>query len=126
MEWNRVLKPGGRVQLIVPDLQWAVEFWLSRIDNPDNTGWPLDVIFGNQTHEGQFHKTGFTPRILWQYFHLSGMWFIHHIGYWTPEEPEFDVVQRCINVEAEKWDPNKDYDKIAKERGLGYGISQGS
>lgn len=121
-EWYRVLKPGGKLQVIVPDLEWALQFWLSRKDNPDNVGWPLDIIFGNQEHEGQYHKTGFTPKILWQYLHLSGMWFIHELEYWQPERPEFDVTQRCINLEAEKWDPNKNYDKIAEERGLKLGV----
>lgn len=118
-EWNRVLKPGGKLQIIVPDLEWAVRFWLDYIDKPDATGWPMDIIFGNQKHEGEFHKTGFTPKIMWQYFHLSGMWFVHKIDYYEPvleEDNEFVVTQRCIIAEAEKFDPDKDYGSIIQGR----------
>jgi predicted SAM-dependent methyltransferase len=115
-EWYRVLKPGGRLQVTVPDLEWAVSFWLEHKDKIDATSWPLDIIFGNQTHEGQFHKTGFTPKILWMYLSISGNWFIHSLNYWQPESPEYDVTQRCILLQAEKVDPNKDYSDAIAEK----------
>ena len=33
----------------------------------------MDVIFGNQNHAGEFHKTGFTERILWDYVVNAGL-----------------------------------------------------
>jgi predicted SAM-dependent methyltransferase len=52
-EWHRILKPGGKLQILVPDLEWAVKFWLER----QTTDWAMDIIFGNQLHEGEYHKT---------------------------------------------------------------------
>lgn len=58
-EWSRVLKPTGKLQLNLPDLEWCVQQWL---DLPEDSrwGWPLDTLFGLQTHPGEYHKTGFT------------------------------------------------------------------
>jgi predicted SAM-dependent methyltransferase len=65
LEWSRVLKVGGKLQIIVPDLSWVCAWWLKQ----PNVNWSLDIIFGHQHHEGEFHKTGFTPAIM--EFYLS-------------------------------------------------------
>jgi predicted SAM-dependent methyltransferase len=125
-EWHRLLKPGGRMQIVVPDLEWAVAFWLKMKDTAWATGWPLDTIYGHQKHEGEYHKTGFTPKILWDYLTVSanGGWFVHAIYYFAGDDKvpeglnfEFDdikehVAQRLIVAEVEKVDPNKDYSQI--------------
>lgn len=104
-EWRRVLKSGGKLQLQVPDLQWAVMNWLA---NP-TTEWNMDIIFGNQRHEGEYHKTGFTMEILAMYFNIVGGFKVHKMEYFggTLEDavygkPNTGVVQRCINLEATK------------------------
>jgi predicted SAM-dependent methyltransferase len=58
-EWYRVLQHGGTetLEIRVPDLEWCVQHWLQ---HKDQRGWNLDIIFGNQNHEGEYHKTGFT------------------------------------------------------------------
>jgi predicted SAM-dependent methyltransferase len=68
LEWRRVLIPGGRLLLFVPDLEWCVTEWLKRKD----TGWHLDTIFGNQDHQGEFHLTGFTDDIAYNYLDAAG------------------------------------------------------
>jgi predicted SAM-dependent methyltransferase len=114
-EWHRVLKPGGHLQVIVPDLEWAVTFWLEHKDMPDATAWPMDIIYGNQNHEGEFHKTGFTKKILWDYLVVSEKWFVHVLDFWQPELPQYDVTQRCILLQAEKYDPDKNYEAIRND-----------
>ena len=59
VEWNRVVKPGGKVEIIVPDLPWCMKQWL-RLPDSARWDWPLDTIFGLQDHPGEFHKTGFS------------------------------------------------------------------
>jgi predicted SAM-dependent methyltransferase len=68
IEWRRVLKPGSEVIILVPDLAWCITQWLTKQTND----WWLDIIFGNQEHEGEFHKTGFTCDIMTTYLREAG------------------------------------------------------
>jgi predicted SAM-dependent methyltransferase len=56
-EWFRVLRPGAAATIQVPNLDYAVRFWLEHPGEP----WALAILFGNQAHEGEFHHTGWTP-----------------------------------------------------------------
>jgi predicted SAM-dependent methyltransferase len=59
-EWRRVLKPGGQVDIKVPDLRWVCKNWLEKQDSD----WALDAIYGMHNHPGEQHKTGFSPVML--------------------------------------------------------------
>jgi predicted SAM-dependent methyltransferase len=61
--WRDVLRPGGTLTVIVPDLPWCIRQWL-RLPESERWGWSLDAIFGLQDHPGEFHKTGFSPERL--------------------------------------------------------------
>ena len=63
-EWHRVLRPGGRLTVDVPDLDYIARHWLEHEAGPITDAWALDIIFGNQGDEGQFHMTGFNSRLL--------------------------------------------------------------
>lgn len=72
IEWRRVLEKGGRVIINVPDFEWAARELLSQIEgnNPRshvfNTPAKLmEIFYGNQDHEGEFHKAGFTQKMLY-------------------------------------------------------------
>jgi SAM-dependent methyltransferase len=69
-EWRRVLKPGCRAIIQVPDLEWCVRHWLAH-QGPYGA-WSLDIIFGNQNHEGEYHKTGFTELTLFSLLRQAG------------------------------------------------------
>lgn len=68
-EWKRILASNGVMIIEVPDLRWCCENWLYRQTND----WHLDTIFGMQSAMGEFHKTGFTPRIMEQYLTEAGL-----------------------------------------------------
>ena len=62
-EIRRVLKVGGRAVLIVPEFKDALNQWLS-IDHdnsfsPFNYQYLSEVIYGLQTHDGEYHRTPF-------------------------------------------------------------------
>ena len=62
-EWNRVLKPGGRIQIEVPDLERIFQDWL--VDKTLSEQDAIDNIFGgnkapNKVYSRQDHLTGFT------------------------------------------------------------------
>jgi len=58
-EWFRLLQPGGALVLQVPNLDYAARFWLTH--KLEDHAWAEQILFGNQAHEGEFHKCGFTP-----------------------------------------------------------------
>ncbi len=70
-EFWRVLKWDGRLTIEVPDLEWVCRNWLKYKSND----WHMDAVFGDQSTPGQYHKTGFTKPIMYQYLAAAG--FVH-------------------------------------------------
>ncbi len=84
--WRALLKPGGVLHLNVPDLEWACErfvallrreeqrpgqpvnpphYYSKTIDYADGHDHSMLAIFyGTQSHDGEFHRTGFTLQSL--------------------------------------------------------------
>lgn len=60
-EIKRILKKGGTCNIMVPDFEDAVKQWLSIDHNgsfePMKYHYYSEVIYGNQNHEGEYHKT---------------------------------------------------------------------
>lgn len=84
-EWARVLKPNSRLQLEVPDLEWCLVEWL-RDNNAERRGFSLQRIFGNQSTEGEFHKTGFTHDSLNELLSYSGFTSITMKHVWSHDQ----------------------------------------
>jgi SAM-dependent methyltransferase len=63
-EFSRIIKHGASFAILVPNLEWALMSWL----NKQNVGWEMDLIFGSQVHDGEYHKTGFSVDIIQLYF----------------------------------------------------------
>jgi predicted SAM-dependent methyltransferase len=59
-EWHRVLRPGGLLRVIVPSLDFCCAVWLHGSDRD----YARQIMFGNQEHEGEYHKTGWKPEHL--------------------------------------------------------------
>jgi predicted SAM-dependent methyltransferase len=59
----RVLKPNGHWTIEVPDLIWVIKDFLNTAEDR-RWGWKIQTIFGLQNHQGEFHKTGFSPERL--------------------------------------------------------------
>jgi predicted SAM-dependent methyltransferase len=102
-EWERVLKVGGKLQIIVPDLIWACKWFIKQ----PTTGWSMDIIFGHQKHEGEFHKTGFTPEIMQLYLEDIPGLQLQRVAYLGMSLEDVDkeyqngdkIEQRAINFE---------------------------
>jgi len=67
-EWHRVLKNGGEVIVLTPDMVSVCENF---IKDPEDE-WSYGPIYGNQDGEGQYHKCGFTPKRLFKLFGYAG------------------------------------------------------
>ena len=77
VEMHRVLKPGGRMVLMVPDMDDMVQVWKERItDKPlfnHNTFFGLvQQFYGNQLHDGEYHTSAFTETYLRGLLHACG------------------------------------------------------
>lgn len=100
-EFKRVLKPGGELRLMVPDLESVASFVLSRgldaIIYVADVGaiTPRDMIYGHSGmieagYGGMQHKTGFTLPTLKRYLDMHGFQRI------TMERREVDLKARCF------------------------------
>ncbi len=78
-EWVRILKPGGELRLIVPNLEWAADKIKEGVitdpraayrsappeETMERVSWDaFNVLYGQQEYELNFHKVGFTPVLL--------------------------------------------------------------
>jgi SAM-dependent methyltransferase len=65
-EWCRILKIGGRLQINVPNVEEAFRTILANIDQPGSadTEYAWWQIYGQQAAPLDFHKNGFTQRLL--------------------------------------------------------------
>ena len=59
----RILKPGGYWTIDVPDLLWILKDFLNTPEDR-RWGWKIQTIFGLQNHDGEHHRTGYTPERL--------------------------------------------------------------
>jgi len=59
--WTRVLKPGGKIYISVPDIDRIVNIYTENWEHfqtRGNTPW-IGLIYGGQSDQYDFHKTGF-------------------------------------------------------------------
>lgn len=64
-EWTRIMKVGGSFLLKVPNLKSAfehIEAGTTPIEGERD--YPWNMVYGDQTGEGMFHKNGFTAKTL--------------------------------------------------------------
>ena len=93
-EWFRVMVPGGIIKVEVPNLEWCLRNWLEQSEE-DRWRFPLDTIFGMETHDGEYHKTGFDARHLKCFLRRAGFVNIVITDVWSHD-------QQCLLGEAVK------------------------
>lgn len=68
-EWLRVLKPGGRIRIAVPDFDRVMD---SRIAGGDPQEMWRFYLMGGQEHADDFHRSAFTHEILERFMGCAG------------------------------------------------------
>jgi FkbM family methyltransferase len=91
-EWNRVIRPGGRLRLSVPDIHKCVK--ASETDDL----WRF-YIMGGQTDADDFHKS------VWDERHLEG--FLENAGFsdikrWSSQNTDCSAMEISLNLEGIK------------------------
>lgn len=88
---KRVLKKGGKAVIVVPDFRGAAEQWLALNHNenfePLSYHYFSEVIYGNQKHAGEFHKTPMSAGYLNYVLNMVGLVNHELIAY-----PAFGVI----------------------------------
>ena len=69
-EWSRVLKVGGELRLVVPNLKYVGK----RLAEDRIVPTDLWVIYGEQDYPKNFHATGFTPNMLMSLVNSMGIY----------------------------------------------------
>jgi SAM-dependent methyltransferase len=92
-EWRRVLKPGGRLRIAVPDARKIIE----SID--DSEKWAY-YLMGGQTDGNDFHKSVYDERRLAAYLHQAGL-----VGINRWESPNTDTAAHPMSLNLEAFKP---------------------
>lgn len=73
-DWARVLKKGGELEILCPDIEQCMLNFLRNYNGRKWEHW-IKTIYGNQETEGQFHKNGFTYEKLRQDLEVENFGF---------------------------------------------------
>ncbi|OGU08505.1 MAG: hypothetical protein A2X82_14855 [Geobacteraceae bacterium GWC2_55_20] len=71
-EWYRVLEPGGRLMVSVPDLDCLAELLLIRDLTVGQWQFLTQIIFGGHSNPFDYHNSGYNERYLEQLLKMTG------------------------------------------------------
>ena len=90
-EWTRVLKPGGRIRIAVPD----VDKVLASEDRKKRLFW----LMGGQMNENDIHKSAYDRQRLMSMMHESGL---EEIKDWVSPNTDTAALPISLNLEGRK------------------------
>jgi len=72
LEWNRILKPKGKLYISVPDLDILIKIFADQALEFNDTFMAMRMMYGGQINQNDFHKVGFNEKILSHYLTNNG------------------------------------------------------
>lgn len=107
IEWRRVLIPGGKLLISVPDLKTLCWLYLNPNLTPDERHYVMQMIFGGQVNEYDVHYVGFDFDTLGMYLHEAGFQGYHQVSEFSLFEDDCSSIRFCdtlisLNVVAIK------------------------
>lgn len=72
-EWYRVLEPGGKLYVSVPDMDVLTRLFQDRENlTIDDRFWIMRMIFGGHTDDYDYHMTGLNEEFLTEFLKVKG------------------------------------------------------
>lgn len=111
-EWSRVLKPGGRLRVSVPDLQIISELFSDKETTAAEKLHLLHVMYGGQVNQHDFHKTGFLYSHLYSLLENASFCDIRRVESFDTEPvfindgAHYSMMGRPISINIEAWKCN--------------------
>lgn len=89
LEWGRLLKDGGTLQLRVPNILGVARLLLDSADDLDQQRTLVQCLFGTQAYNGDFHHNGYTEMLLRDDLRVAGF---DCVSFDSRDDWLFDVV----------------------------------
>ncbi len=105
-EFHRVLEPGGVLRISVPDLEVLCHLLLAPFSSFEAKYFVMQMIYGGQSHEHDFHRSGYTFQFLGGYLKHAQFTQIRRVKEFGLFQDTSNVVYNgvpiSLNVEASK------------------------
>jgi ubiquinone/menaquinone biosynthesis C-methylase UbiE len=89
-ECLRVLRPRGRAIFRVPNFDHVARYWLTGADR----AWAEAMVYGLQTHEGEFHRSAFSAGTIRADLEAAGFEVLRVEMRWTHSQETLQAVAR--------------------------------
>lgn len=105
-EWHRVLMPGGKIMVAVPDMNILAQLFVNAEIKGADKVFVMRMMFGGQLDKADFHCIGFDLEILGVHLHLAGFTEIQRVASFglfpDTSTQDFKGMPISLNVEARK------------------------
>lgn len=104
-DWYRVLKPGGRLRVSVPDALKCAKMLIDGVTElvaPGGEKYPFNyerILMGGQTDEYDHHGSMYSEDSLWEAFQAAGF---TSLATWKSDLTDTSCLPFCANVEGYK------------------------
>jgi predicted SAM-dependent methyltransferase len=105
-EWHRVLMPGGKLMVAVPDMNILAQLFVKPEVKGTDKVILMRMMFGGQLDDTDYHHIGFDLELLGVHLHMTGFDDIRRVAsfglFQDTSIQDFHGIPISLNVEARK------------------------